>query len=569
MRRLLLIVVAVAAAAFAISYGLRRLAQTPHAAVTTLLPKETIALVHLPDLNRTRDQWHESDIYRIYREPAVQDFLRRPLQKLKQNGQASQTLREVEQLEPKDGFVALISIDNKNPKLVGGFHFRGSQADAEKIVGKWIGRLVPNAGQHENVQYEKHTIDIVGAAPNQVATVYDGDWFFLSNDLAELKTLLDRADGRTKDPKATLNEDETFRAAMAHMPPSYTLLFYLRPAVFAKKLATLRPGNEPQLLANQRTILEQMHSLCATTRFENGKIHDVFFVGMPNLNSNATLTRSSLELGTKDTFLYLATLLNVEKFAALDQPGVGPLASGLKKLFDAAARNGVTVEDWKAAFQLELGSLGDWPERSRWPSLVATLPVKDPARANKIVDTLTSAVDEDVAWTKTEKDGIHYFYMPTPGNLLAITPTIGLSDRLLIAGFDSASVEAAMKRSLKPAGELDNSSVYQSAAHALPSPTRFFTYVDLALLYSRLDTALRPMLVMSAAFMPAISSNIDVSKLPPPEVITKHLSPIVASQRYDTDGYVAESIGPITLGQATIVAALPVVLWFGAHHPVH
>ncbi len=567
MKRFLLVVVAVVIAAFAISYGLRRLAQTPHAAVTTLLPKETIAFVHLPDLNRTRDQWHESDIYRIYREPAVQDFLRRPIERLKQNGQVSQTLHEVEQLEPKDGFVALISIDNKNPKLAGGFHFRGSQGEADKIVGKWIERLVPNAGEHESVQYEKHKIEIVGAAPNRVATVYDGDWFFVSNDLSELKTLLDRADGRAKDPKTTLTADETFRAAMAHMPASYTLLFYLQPSVFAKKLATFRVGNESQLLADQRPMLEQMHSICATTRFENGKIHDVFFVGMPNLQPDNALNRSSLYLGTKDTFLYLATLLNAEKLAALNQPAPGPLAGWLKKLFDAASRNGVTIEDWKAAFELELGSLGDWPERSRWPSLVATLPVKDPARANKIVDTLTSAIDEDVAWTKTEKDGVHYFYMPMPRSLLAFTPTIGLSDRMLIAGFDSASVEAAMKRSAKPAGELASSSTYRSAAHALPAPTSFSAYVDLPLLYTRLDTALRPMLVMSAAFMPAISNNIDVNKLPPPEVITKHLSPIVASQRYDGDGYVAESIGPITLSQATIVAVLPAILWFSSHHP--
>jgi hypothetical protein len=66
------------------------------------------------------------------------------------------------------------------------------------------------------------------------------------------------------------------------------------------------------------------------------------------------------------------------------------------------------------------------------------------------------------------------------------------------------------------------------------------------------------MLLMSAAFMPAISDYVDVGKLPPPEVVTKHLSPIVSSQRYDSDGYVTESTGPVTLN---IGLGLPAVVW--------
>jgi len=64
------------------------------------------------------------------------------------------------------------------------------------------------------------------------------------------------------------------------------------------------------------------------------------------------------------------------------------------------------------------------------------------------------------------------------------------------------------------------------------------------------------MLLMAAAFVPAVAGSIDPAKLPPSEVITKHLSPIVSSQRYDGDGYVAESIGPITLDQLGIGIAI-------------
>jgi hypothetical protein len=281
------------------------------------------------------------------------------------------------------------------------------------------------------------------------------------------------------------------------------------------------------------------------------------FVGMPKTQSEQKLTRSSLALGTSETFLYLATLLNPDRLAGINQGGL-PVGSWLQEVFDTAARAGVTVDDWKAAFDLELGSLADWPQSARWPSIITTLRVKDPTRANKVVNALTHAIDEDVPWTKTEKNGVLYFYMQSPASLFAITPTIALSKQVMIVGLDSVSVETAMSRSTKPSTGLADSAAYKSAARAVAAPTDAFVYIDTALLYSRLDAALRPMLLMSAAFMPAISDYVDVGKLPPPETVTKHLSPIVSSQRYDGDGYVTESTGPVTL---EIGLGLPAVAW--------
>jgi hypothetical protein len=265
----------------------------------------------------------------------------------------------------------------------------------------------------------------------------------------------------------------------------------------------------------------------------------------------------------------LATLLNIDRLAGLNQPNVSALFAGwVHKVFDAASRNGVTAEDWKAAFELELGSLADWPPGARWPSLILTLPVKDATRATKLVSALTSAIDEDGIWTKTEKDGVHYFSVRWGlGNLIAARPTIAFSNKTLVAGLDPAWVEEAMARSQRSSSDFANSGSYKSAAREVSPPTNFFAYVDTALFYSRLDAALRPLLLMSAAFMPAISDHIDVNKLPAPEVVTKHLSPIVSSQRYEGDGYVSESIGPITLNQAVIILGVPAIFWLGGHNP--
>src|SRR5437762_5481400 len=553
MKGLMFLLIALAAA-FAGWYYWNLSQQISSAPVSALLPRETIFLAHMPDFNRTRDEWYRSDIYQLYYEPAVQDFLRKPLGNLPKTDAASQTLREIEQLDPKHAFFALTSMDNNNPRFVGGFRFRGSQEEAERIISGWrsgfLGQIP--AAKREKLQYQRHEIERVTAAPFTLATTYDRPWFFAATDLTELKALLDRADHRAKNPEATLDKDEAYREAVSHRPSNYAAFFYLQPKIFSERLAALRAAVRSTPTPSETTMLEKMRCIAGSIRFDNGKIHDVLFLGMPKLEHEATLTRSSVSLGTKETFFYLSMLLNLgEKIDTLNQAA----AFAGTKLFQALAESGITADDWKAAFGLELASLADWPSSAHWPSLLLTLPVLDAAKAGKITDALVRA-DEGATWTQTEKDGVHYFSKQSAASLVAITPTVGLSNRLLIAGFNPVSVEEAMKRSGASSTEFSDSQTYKAAERLLSAPTNFFAYVDSALLYSRLDASLRPMLLMAAAFMPAVAGSIDAGKLPSPEVMTKHLSPIISSQRYDHDGYVAESLGPITLDQAAIGVAV-------------
>ena len=558
MKRVSFLVIAIAAAVFAGWYVWKLSQQISGASVSALLPRETIFLVHAPDLNRTREEWHHSDIYLLYRESAVQDFLRKPLAKIPKGDTASETLREIEQLDAKNTFFALTSIGNNSPKLVGGFRFRGSPKDAEQVIGKWRSHfLEKNPGAKlQKLQYQRHEIELIAATPFALATAYDRPWFFAATDLAELKMLLDRADHRVKNPKETLGEDESYRAAISHRPANYAAFFYVQPKTLVERIAALRAAIQSPTARRQKLSgLEEVRSICGTMRFESGKIHDVLFVGMPKMESRVdeTLTQSSLTLGTKETFFYLSSLVKLgEKLETLNAAAIG---GAVGRLFQAFSDSDITADDWKAAFSPEIGSLADWPPSAHSPSLLLALPVIDIDKAGKIVQAATRS-DNDAIWTRTEKDGVHYFSMQSPASFIAITPTIALSSRIMIAGFNPVSVEEAVKRSTGTSSELADSKTFKGAARLVPSPTNFFAYVDTALLYSRLDASLRPMLLMAAAFMPTITDHVDLSKLPSPEVITKHLSPIVSSQRYERDGYVVESVGPVTFDQSVIGLAI-------------
>src|SRR4051794_13015055 len=180
MKRILLVLIVLAVAAFGAWYYLRVSQKISSAPVAALLPRETIFVAQMPDFNRGYDEWQHCDIYQLYREPAVQDFLRKPLGKVPKSDAIAQALREIEQLAPKNAFIALTSIENNNPKAVGGFHFRGSREQAEGIIGRWHSEL---AGQNSNLkrekmQYQRHEIEVTKAAAFSIATAYDPPWFF-------------------------------------------------------------------------------------------------------------------------------------------------------------------------------------------------------------------------------------------------------------------------------------------------------------------------------------------------------------------------------------------------------
>jgi hypothetical protein len=554
MKRFQLLVLVSAITAGAIWYGFYRSRHTSSVAVASLLPKETLALVHLPDFNRSREDWHRTDLYQLWMEPAVQDFLAKPRSKIPGQGDTGETVNEIETIGMKDAFVAVVSLEYSAWKIVAGFRCTGDAGKAEKILHDWKMKALGQGSdvKHETVEYQGHQIHTDSAGILDLSTARTGQWFFAANSIEHLKLLIDRADGRVKDPNTALSASDVFLAASKHMPSSYAALAYARVDQFVEKLA---PAAEPAAspTPDRLAVLRQIRSICAATSLDGVRIRDTIFAEMPKVGDSGALTRASLPIGTSETFLYGASLLNLTKEMELgpQAAGAGWLGS-LQQITDSLSANGITLEEWKSAFGPELGIIGDWPADARWPSLFLTLPVRDLARANRIVAALTKANSEGASWSHQQREGIDYYAGASSGGLISFSPTIGLSDRMLVAGAETKAVEAAMKRGAGGSSGLAASRKFQDAERTLPAPQQAFVYVDPALLYSRFDSTLRPFLVMGAALMPSVADTVDLSKLPAAETIIRHLSPVVMSQWYDRDGYVAESIGSLPLYQAIL-----------------
>ncbi len=553
MSRILLFILTIVVVVLAVGYAVRS-HRAPTLQIAALLPRDTVAVAHVPNFEKTRSEWHESEIYRLYMEHSVQEFLRKPLSRLPQT-HYQEARKELEDLDPKDAFVALTSVANDHPTAAIGFRYHGSEADAEKVIGKWRATLLGKApgSTTEPVTYEKAQIQVTHIGSNEVCSTYSGPWFFASNNLDLIKSLIDRAGATGKAPADSLATDERFRQAMAHLPASYSFSFFFQPQAFADKLAALREKSS-STNAKQLELLSQIQSVCGAARFDGSKLHDFYFVGMPELVKRGDLNRGSLALTTADTFLYAASVLDISRqFGLVDSsPNGAYLGPKLQSIGRGLAAAGITAKEWEAVFGNELGVVTDWSADSHWPTPLFAFPVKDFAKAKPMAASLAHILDDDAQWAESDKDGVHYLSSVYRAGFVALQPTVAVSEQFILVGLDRAAVESAMARAKSGGTTLSTTAPFKDAARSLPAPTQSFTYLDLGLLYGRLDAALRPMLLMGAAFMPALNDYVDIGKLPDAETIKRHLPPIVSSQRYDQNGYAAESIGPITLSQAGI-----------------
>ena len=135
MKKLIAVLVIALVVAAAVWIAVRVQLAKRVAAVPTLLPQTTLILVELPDPAQARADWHESDLYKIWHEPAVQEFLQKPLARVPKDRGGRQTLAEFLALGPKNSFLALTSLEKNEPKLIGGFHFDASPEKAREFIG--------------------------------------------------------------------------------------------------------------------------------------------------------------------------------------------------------------------------------------------------------------------------------------------------------------------------------------------------------------------------------------------------------------------------------------------------
>src|SRR5947209_14358489 len=106
MKRFLLFVLVGIVVVLLVLFALRRLPGAAHSAAAGLLPSDTALFLEIPNAEKNREDWHRTELYALYREPAVQAFLQKPKSQLDQRSSLINGWREAGKLHLRIKFVA-------------------------------------------------------------------------------------------------------------------------------------------------------------------------------------------------------------------------------------------------------------------------------------------------------------------------------------------------------------------------------------------------------------------------------------------------------------------------------
>ena len=150
--------------------------------------------------------------------------------------------------------------------------------------------------------------------------------------------------------------------------------------------------------------------------------------------------------------------------------------------------------------------------------------------------------------TVQKNDAIDLYTIPTQYGSL----TIAQNDQFLLTGTDATFVTQAANG---PTGEktLLESPPFAPALGTYESANEAFCYIDIGTVFERLYTSFVPVLRFGALMMPAIGRTVDLNKLPKAATISRHLPPIILSQKRTKDGTLIESSGPVSMSEFLLI----------------
>ena len=544
------------------------------------LPAETQLLLSVPDVEDTLADWKTTDLYKIWAEPEVQDFLARPLSKLPPHQDFDAAVAKVIRLSPTNVFLALTALDEKTnqPHLVAGFDFKGDKSEVEQLLAapKDALRKKSPGGKADLAEYQGHALETFDdGSGNILASTYLDHRYLIANDVALLKATLDRYDHRAPTPGQadTLEKDPDFQTVTARLPSRHATLAFIRPqASFHRFFDLMTTAGQPVSDA-QRAELGKLKAIGASTAIENSKLRDTVYFLAPGMNLElAKLRLGALPLTSSSTLFYGAAMFNLP--AQLNVPAGPPAAgmpasgllSGVQGLAAMFQDHGLTMERFRNAFGNEISLHLDWPANRAQPALLATVDVRDRAAAGKFVDDLTNRPMAEGAWQVFQANGLTVHTLSS-ANISYVSPTLTLTDKHLVFGLDPEEVRQSAQREQTGGPNFTGGEAYKNALGMVTAPNTAFVYLDSAAFFERVYGTFRGFALFGAALLyPQLGDYVNLSKLPGAQTVSKHLSPTVFSQKSDDQGSLLESVGSFTLGQAAFVvvggasaAAIPVM----------
>ena len=548
MKKVIIAVVSLAAVAVGAFFVVKKVVvHRPRAA--ELVPAETVLFAQIPDTLTSAQRFSKTALWDILQEPELQRAFPDA-----QNNPLFEDWRKFALMLPREGFIAITSIDGAVPKFVAGFAYSGRQKDAEAVAATWRAALRNRrpAGKGDLTTYGAREIETFTDRDFTVAEVFCDGWYFIADELELLQRTIDRLDGKM--PGTSLAESAFFQEATAPLPIAPDVLLVAQTATMIERVASLAVAAGQKTDPKEFDELRKMKAIAATLKFVGKNCRDSIFVLRPGGVPEPLLARNALALSSPATLLYYAMRLPVTLEISEESAPLLALLPGWDALNQALMEKHLALADLPKAFGPEFGSLVDWTPEAESASVLLAVDVRDAEKAAAFVDLLTRG-SEEMQWEKTEREGVTFFSTP----LLEFSPTVALTKKFVLIGLTSEAVAKGLGQMKSGQGRLDATPTYGAATGSVAAPTSGFGYIDLKTLFERGYGPLKSLLGVSLAFTSEAGQMLDAGKLPPAETISRHLGSIVYSQATTANGTLIESTGPVTFNQVLLGAVAGVI----------
>ncbi len=529
MKRILLggLLVFLIAAAAAVFFWQSRQIPVPG---TRLAPSDAAIFFEIPDIEASRKRWDGSALAQLLREPSVEGFLARPLNRVLRDYRS--TRQALERLRPNSLFFCDTGTNEKSWML-------GLQCFSD--LKEWRRNVEAAIENTYGCRLRELPVAEKGVGPAVSSpTVYAdriGNWLLFSRDPAMLRAAV----RRFYQTWAGLEESSLFQQCSARLPAKKDFLTFFRGAALSPDLL---PWKIPSDIENMRAVM-------GATTIEGARLRDTVFTLEKNPVIRSPLKSNTYsEAGPDALFLgaFQLDLLHLRDLAA----GLSDrfaIAESAKGYFGEIKAAGVDLSELSSLVP-EVEFVLDRDRNKDNLSLLFTAVVRDPSKFASIMERLLAA-EFPGQYSRREIGGISAYVLRVNESTSFV---FGLFAERLYVARNEQDLTEALRRARGQTTLLSSNQGFQAIRKLVSPATDVFIYVNSKDLFDRVYPIVRPMLMFSSALVPHLNEYVDENALPEPAEVSRHLSPIIFSRHRVSNGVLDESVGPITGYQASIVA---------------
>ena len=567
MKKALPIVLVLAALTAAILLFLKRRSSTydmPTGIAAQLAPAETILLLEIPDVERTRKRWSETSLYKISQEPEWQQFTANWDAFVKENDiarEAMGVIGEIEKADPAGLFFALTSVDSPAPKIVGGFPYRGRKSDVEAVFRKLKNQILKSfpAAKSEISSYEGVEIETLQDREMTAAFAFRDNWFFFASDTEVMLKMLGRY---LKKPGATpaLHGDPLWKSTADQGTKDADLTLWGRWSVIQEKLNAFSTMAGPGAAAPTNTP-NPIEAAIYTWKLDGPLMRDRVFMKARQTPKEPAFANRLAAFTNPATFFYLGY-----DFGAAEQYAEGTVQAmaslGLtKEVNDLLSPKGLKIEDVFKTFGPEISLQSTWEEGGlALPDLLAVVEVKDKTKARLFAEIIGPLIVDDTNAAPRVEGATSFWAGKTSVPLFR--PTFAINDTHMFFGLNQNAVTSGIKQATEKGPNVLTApgSPLPAGLKTVPPPTAMLMYLDAKTLFERVYEKVKPMAAFSLVGNPEVGKHFDAAKLPQATTISRHLAPVVLTAGVEKDGWVVEATGSVSF-IGTYVFAIPAALF--------